>query len=121
MGKKSDDGKIGPVKGTTSATNVQGAESVGSVTGVKPTAAVGGVGGPGAIGKRRPTRIMSTDERDNLLKLISEEADKLFQGSGMSAEKKEVLKSAVKMAVDSGIVTEDQLKEDEENQKKPKK
>jgi hypothetical protein len=108
MVKKKDDGKIGAVKGTGSTTNVQGADSVGSVSGIKPTSAVGGVKGAGAIGKRRATRIMSPAEREAIFRMISEEADKLFEGSPMSEEKKEVLKSAVKMAVDAGIVTDEQ-------------
>lgn len=107
MGKKSDDGKIGAVKGTGSTTNVQGPDSVGVVGGIKPTSSVGAVKGTGAVGKRRATRIMSPAERENLMRLISEEADKMFEGSAMSPEKKEVLKSAVKMAVDAGIVTDD--------------
>lgn len=107
MGKKSDDGKIGAIKGTGSASNVEGAESVGSVSGIKPASAVGSVKGTGAIGKRRPTRIMSAAERDNLFRMINEEADKLFADSSISEEKKQLLKSAVKMAVDSGIVTEE--------------
>jgi hypothetical protein len=107
MGKKSDDGKVGSVKGTGSTTNVQGTESVGSVGEVKATSGVGAVKGAGAVGKRRPTRIMSPAERENLFRLINEEADKLFAGSGMSEEKKQVLKSAVKMAVDAGIVDEE--------------
>ena len=113
MGKKSDDGKIGAVKGPSSTTTVQGADEVGSVGGVKATAGVGGVKGAGAIGKRRPTRGMSMEERDNLFRLIDEEADKLFADSAISEEKKQVLKSAVRMAVDSGLAAED-----EDSQKK---
>src|SRR5690606_6082665 len=108
MGKKSDDGKVGAVKRTTSTTNVQGADEVGSVSGVKPTSAAGGVRGAGAVGKRRATRIMSSAEREHLFRLINEEADKLFADSTISEEKKQVLKSAVKMAVDAGIVTEEE-------------
>ncbi|MBN8548283.1 MAG: hypothetical protein J0M12_03085 [Deltaproteobacteria bacterium] len=118
MGKKSDDGKIGAIKGTGSTSNVQGADSVGVVGGVKATSSVGAVKGPGAIGKRRATRIMSTAERENLMRLINEEAEKLFEDSAMSPERKEVLKSAVKMAVDAGIVTEDDAKESDSTKKK---
>ncbi len=118
MGKKSDDGKIGPVKGAGGTSTVQGPDSVGVVGGVKPTASVGAVKGAGAVGKRRATRIMSTAERENLMRLISEEADKMFEGSNISPEKKEVLKSAVKMAVDAGIVTEADSKDLEDPKKK---
>lgn len=118
MGKKSDDGKIGAIKGTGSTGNVEGADSVGIVGGVKPTSSVGAVKGAGAVGKRRATRIMSTAERENLMRLISEEADKMFEGSSLSPEKKEVLKSAVKMAVDAGIVTEGDSKDPDESKKK---
>ena len=118
MGKKSDDGKIGAIKGTGSTGNVQGADSVGVVGGIKPTSSVGAVKGAGGVGKRRATRIMSGAERENLMRLINEEAEKLFEGSDMSPEKKEVLKSAVKMAVDAGIVTEDDSKNADDSKKK---
>lgn len=112
MAKKSDDGKIGAVKGTTGTKGVQGAEEVGSVSGVKPASAVGGVRGAGAV-KRRPTRLMSSAERDNLFRMIDEEADKLFADSNISEEKKQVLKSAVRMAVDAGIPVEDEEKKED--------
>ncbi|MBX7145129.1 MAG: hypothetical protein K1X79_11810 [Oligoflexia bacterium] len=106
MTKKPKDMKVGGVKTTDASESVKGTQSVGGVAGVLPTSGVGSVKGVGAVGKRRTTRVMTDAERDDLLRLIDEEAGKLFQGSGLTKEKQEVLKSAVKMAVDSGLIND---------------
>lgn len=104
---KDDDKKIGGVKGTKVTTAVEGTELVGSVTGVKATTGVGGVSGAGAVEKRRPTRTMTLAEREELFQMIDEEADKLFGDAGMTSAKRELVKTAVRMAVDAGILPED--------------
>ena len=113
MPKKPGDKKIGGVKPsvvkpTETAGEVKGAEAISEVSevqSVKATSAVSGTRGPGAIGgKRRPTRVMTMAERDELLKIVSEEADKMFAGTKISEERKRVITQAVKMAVDAGIV-----------------
>lgn len=106
MTKKPKDMKVGGVKTTDASESVKSTQSVGGVSGVAPTSGIGSVKSVGGVGKRRSTRIMTQQERDDLLRLIDEEAGKLFQGSGLSKEKQEVLKSAVKMAVDSGFIDE---------------
>jgi hypothetical protein len=90
---------------------VQSPEAVGSVVGIQATQGIGAIKGTGIAGKRRSTRIMSAAEREQLFKMINEEADKLFDSSGLSEEKRSVLKEAVKMAVDSGLI---------DDEKKPK-
>ena len=114
--KKDKDSKIGGVKPTTKTTSVEGTESVSGVTGVKPTSAVGAAGGVGSATKRRPTRVMSPAEREELFKIINEEADKLFGPDGLPEHQREVVKSAVKMAVAGGI-----LDEEDEPEASPKK
>lgn len=107
MTKKPKDGKIGAVSRAGGSENVQSPDAVHSVGEVKATSGVGAVKSAGLSGKRRSTRIMSAAEREQLFKLINEEADKLFEKSGISEEKRSVLKNAVKMAVDSGLLEED--------------
>lgn len=103
MPKKIGDKKITGVKTTEETKTVQETGTVGTVTGVKATTGVGSIKSPLNIGKRRPTRIMSLAEREHLFSMISEEADKMF-GDTLSPDKKELVKSAVKMAVDASLV-----------------
>jgi hypothetical protein len=42
--------------------------------------------------------------------MINEEADKLFGEGGMSPAQQSVVKNAVRMAVDAGLVDEDETK-----------
>ena len=102
IGKKS---KIGGIESTDKASEVAGTSAVGEIQTIKPTGAVSGVGKAGGIGRRGPTRIMSMQERQELLRLIDEEAEKMF-GPGANPEKKQAVVNAVKMAVDSGIEEE---------------
>lgn len=107
MTKKIGDKKIGGVKSTKETSSVEGAEAVSGVTGIKPTAAVGGVRGAGGVGRRRATRTMTPEERQQLFNMISEEAEKMFGAEGLPAGHKEVVQQAVKMAVDAAIIDED--------------
>ena len=108
MSNKSDDKKIGGVGGAKVATPVVGAKSVSEVAGIKPTSGIGAVSSTSAVGgKRRPTRTMSLTEREELFRLINEETDKMLGASnGISAAKRAIVKEAVKMAVDSGLLDE---------------
>jgi len=106
MTTNKDDPKIGGIQGTKSTTSVEGADAVGGVAGIKPTTGVGGVSGAAGVGRRRPTRTMSFEEREQLFRMIDEEADRLFEQSGMPEEKRQVVKHAVRMAVDAGIIDE---------------
>ena len=75
---------------------------VGSVGQVAPTQAQAP-----ASGIRRPTRAMSAAEREHLLRLLHEEADKMFGDSGLPQEKREKVEKAVQMAIDSSILDTD--------------
>lgn len=105
--KDSDDKKIGKVSGSSGPKDVERTESIKGIKEVAPTTGVGRVTGAGPIGKNRPTRIMTLAEREELLRMIDQEADKMFDGSGISPAKKKVIAEAVKMAIDSGLVAEE--------------
>lgn len=115
MSKKGDDGKIGGIKGPKGTTSVESTDAVGNVGGVKATSSVGAIGRAGSIGQRRGTRTMTLQEREELFKMINEEADKMFKQSGMPPEKQRLVADAVKMAVDSGLIDDE---DDEEDGKK---
>jgi len=107
MTKKIGDKKIGGIEGTKVTTAVEGTDVVGGVAGVKATTGVGGIQSAGAIGKRRHTRSMTLAEREQLFQMINEEAEKLFGEGGMSDSQRTVVKNAVRMAVDAGLLDDD--------------
>lgn len=109
MTKKIGDKKIKSIKSssveaTKGALTVSGTEAVGKVGAVKAATGVGDVRGASAIGKRQPTRIMTMSEREQLLQMINEEAEKLVESGALPASKKEVIAHAVRMTVDASII-----------------
>lgn len=103
MVKKIGDKKIdslNPTKGPDSVSKTQGVDPVKATTGVTGTSAVGGVRA------RKSTRMMSMTEREELFKMVAEEADKLFPPGTLPKHKKEVIEGAVKMAIDAAITDE---------------
>ena len=93
--------KIGGSKAIDEAKSVQTSDvkGVDSVKGDQSFAPISRV--------RRPTRPMNAAERQHLLQLINEEADKMFGDKGLPESKKETLKSAVRMAIEGGSIDED--------------
>lgn len=113
MGKGSGDGKIGGIKSaavkptetTKEVAQTESVSEVGEVSGVRATSAVGGTkGATGAGGRRRPTRTMTLEEREQLFKMVNEEAEKIFGQTGMSDSRKRSVTEAVKMAIDAGLM-----------------
>ena len=115
MGDKKDDTKIGGVKSTKQTQDVDATKRVGDVSGIKSATGISSIGGAGDATKRRATREMSFEEREELFKMVKEEATSLFGKSGISKEKQTILEDAVKMAIDSGLLDSN---EDAEKQKK---
>jgi len=108
MTKKIGDKKVKTVNTTGEASQVRGTNQVLGVGQVQATAGVGAVKGAGSINKRRPTRVMSMAEREHFFKMIDEEAEQLVASGAIPAAKRELIKSAVKMAVESGLVEDEQ-------------
>lgn len=103
--KIKDKKKIGEVTSTHKSEEVKGAPGVGGVEAVRPAGALGGVSQTKAVRRRGTTRIMTLAERQELFRMINEEAEKMF-GDNLSAEEREKVATAVKMAVDTGIAEE---------------
>ena len=101
--------KIGstPPSATSGATRVQSTKTiesskiggVGQVRGTERTAPAGGVS-PSVSG-------ITPKQRDQLFKMVDEEADKMFGPEGLPESKKEAVKGAVKMVIDAGVVEEE--------------
>ena len=119
MTKKIGDKKLGGIKGATEAQGIDSTKAIGNIGAVKPTTGVGGVKGAGAIGKRRTTRIMTMEERQQLLNMINEEAEKIFSAGILPESKKDVVTQAVRMAVDASIAGPEE-EEDEKKDESPK-
>lgn len=84
--------RTAPVEQTGSVEKVEKVGRVGSVKGAEKA------GGAGAI---------TPEERDRLLNMVEEEAEKLFENSSIPEERREIITKAVKMAIDAGIAEED--------------
>ena len=117
--KKVTSVKSSEVKETGGAEQIKESSTVGQVGKVQGATGVAGAGSVGAVGKRRATRVMSYAEREEYFRMVEEEAEKMFAGSGMTPEKQKLVAQAVKMAIDSGL-TEEQPTSDA-NSSKPKK
>lgn len=106
MVKKIGETKTGKIIGTRVTDKLKESSQVDSVNEVTGPLVVSGpnkITGVGS-GKRRPTRELTTAEREELFRIINEEAEKLFAGAKIPDKDKEVVKEAVKMAVDSGLL-----------------
>ena len=107
------DGKIGKkgvgrVSSTQRTKELEQTAPVDSVAEVQKAGAVGKVDGAQGAGKRRATRVMTLAEREELFSMVSEEAKKLFPEGAMPDEQREIIEGAVKMAIDSGLLPEEE-------------
>ena len=102
--------KIGGIESSKKSQEIKKTENVANVESVKAASGVGSVQGAGGIDQRRKaTRIMSAQEREQLLRLVDDEAEKLFKSGAIANANKELITKAVKMAVDSSIVLDSDL------------
>jgi len=47
-------------------------------------------------------------QRDNILRMVEEEAEKLFENAKLSPQQKKTARSAVKMAIDASVMAEEE-------------
>lgn len=114
--KKRTSDKIGGIESSKKAQEIQKATGIGQIESIKAATGVGSVQGTGGIDSRRKaTRIMSAQEREHLLKLVDDEAEKLLKSGAIPKANKELITKAVKMAVDSSIVLDTDLENPGEN------
>ena len=113
-----DDKTIGGIKGPSRTKNVDETREIQRVSRVAPTGSIGKVGTVQGIGRRQATRTMSLEEREELFKMIDEEAERMFGNGVLSPERRSIVQQAVKMAVDSGLMEKDGDDNDDEKKKK---
>ena len=90
-----------------SSTKTTGIDSVSGVDASDEVVKVGSVQGATGIKEAKKTRVMTSAEREQIFKLVQEEADKLFEQGLIPKEKKNTVIKAVEMAIDSSIIDED--------------
>ena len=99
--------KVGGIESSKKLQEVKKTEGVASVESIKATSGIGSVSSAGGIdARRKATRVMSAAEREQLLRMVDDEAEKLFKSGALPSGNKELITQAVKMAVDSSIVLE---------------
>ncbi len=102
--KKGNDKKVGAVQATRPGSEIERTEGVGSVGSIQPTSGIMGTRGVGGVAKRRPTRVMTNEDREQLLKMVTEEAERLFgKNTNIPAERREIIEEAVKMTIEASL------------------
>jgi len=103
---------IGKTQKTTSVSkvdNIEEVKKVGKTTGVKRSGKT-----PQAGDNLQRLRY---EDREKLLGMVDEEAKNLFRSSKLPEEQKRLIREAVKMAIDSALVEEDDTKKTKEDEK----
>ncbi len=101
MVKKIEPTKVSNVKSTNVASEVGAVKGTSSVTGVKGAKAVRGVSKTSGAGT------MSAAQKEKLLAMAHEEADRMFDEGILPKSQRDVVKSAVRMALDAAIISDD--------------
>ncbi len=104
MGKNKDDKKVGGVGSSGSTKGVKGTESVSQVERVKGAGSVKRVSGVGRVGGAGPLGAITLEQRDRLMALVSEEAEKLAAQGVIPKSQREVVEQAVKMVIDASLI-----------------
>jgi hypothetical protein len=105
MSKNSDDKKkIGGVGSSQATKGVKGAEGVSEIERVKGTTAVKGVTGVTGVGRAGAIGAMSFEQREKLLSIVSQEAEKLASQGAIPKGQRELVEAAVKMAIDGSLI-----------------
>lgn len=105
MANKDDDKKkIGGVKSSGSTKGVKATESVSEVQRVKATSAVKGVAAVSGVGKAGAIGAMSFEQRERLMTIVTQEAEKLAAQGAIPKSQRDVVEAAVKMAIDASLI-----------------
>jgi len=106
--KKIDGKKVGGVDKAAPTDQIKETESVSELSSVKKASGVAPVSSTGKAGQTRSTRTLTHKEREKIFAMIEEEAEKLFKDSDISPGQQKTIADAVKMAVDSGLIDEEE-------------
>ena len=115
MGDKRDKDNVKGISKTQKATSVSKVDDVEEVTKIQKT---GAVQRSGAVSKTNEgTQRLRYQDREKLFGMVEEEALNLFRNSKLPEEQKRLIREAVKMAIDSALIEEeDDTKEHSEKE-----
>lgn len=105
MNDKKDKKGISGVERAQKSSSIKQVESVDEVTRVTKTERVGKARGSSSVGGA--TQKLLYEDREKLLSLVDEEAEKLFEKSNLPEGQKKVIRDAVKMAIDGSLLDEE--------------
>lgn len=98
-----------PSRATTATTGVKASQEVQTAKQVGGVDQVGSVKGRQQLGQTRgATRPMTAEERELLLKLVDEEADRLFAHTDLSETRKRTITQSIKMTLAAGSAEGDE-------------
>ena len=101
-----DNMKIHGISAPRVTTSIEQLSNVSEVEKTQKTSAVSAVRGVGGASKTVSTKSIDFADREVIHRMIHEEADKLFGKGRMTSAKREVIETAVKMAVDAASLQE---------------
>lgn len=104
MTNKDDEKKIGAIGSSGSTKGVKATESLSEVDNVKGADAIKSVSGVSGIGRTGAVGAVSLEQREKLMTIIAEEAEKLTAQGVISKSQREVVEQAVKMAIDASLI-----------------
>lgn len=107
-GKVGGKGKVSGLDRAQEAQEIGKASRVDEVSGVQKTGGVGGVSATRAAGVSGRALTLADKQRIDLL--VEEETEKMFRDK-VPPQKKALLKEAVKRAIHSGLISEEELEE----------
>jgi hypothetical protein len=110
MSDKNKDSKVKGIGSSKQSKEIERLRSVEDIKEIEKAKTVEAIKGAIGISGVRTTRSISPSEREHIFKMIQEEAEKLFPDGSIMSAKKEMIKSAVKMAIEAGILDEEDLK-----------
>ncbi|HMO02859.1 MAG TPA: hypothetical protein PKD37_07425 [Oligoflexia bacterium] len=114
MSKDDDKNRISEIGKTKETAPVKRTEAISEVEAIKPTSGIEGISPTGDNSSARRKIKLSESDREEVFKLVDEESEALFKKESIPERKKAVIKKAVKMAIDSGLISKTDL--DDEGQ-----
>ena len=113
-GKKDDKDGVGKISRTGATKGVKATEAVSEVERIKGTEAIKGVSAISRVQATTGVNSIRFDQREKLLSMVSQEAEKLAAQGLIPKSQREVVEKAVQMVIDAALVE----KTDEESGKK---
>lgn len=110
MTRKKDDKGVDKVRGSGATKGVKATSSVSEVDRVQGASAVKGVSAVSGVRSTSGISSISLEQRDKLMTMISEEAERLAAQGAIPRNQREVVEQAVRMIIDAALLDSDKEK-----------